>query len=119
MLAAAAAQHREEADCAVALDHLQAVETWCRNVAGHPASFWLQTSKDRTYPDFVARLKGGTIFVVEYKGDHLWADAAEDRAIGLAWERAGGGLSLMVRKLDGGLPPLGQMLAKLDAAGVR
>lgn len=108
----------EESDCAVALDGIQAVETWCRNVAGHPASFWLQTSKDRTYPDFVARLKDGRIFVVEYKGDHLWADAAEDRAIGLAWERAGGGLYLMVRKLDGGLPPLGQMMAKLDAAGL-
>lgn len=107
----------DEADCAVALDGLPAVDVWCRNVAGHPASFWLQTSKDRTYPDFVARLKDGRLFVVEYKGDHLWADAAEDRAIGMAWERAGGGLYIMVRKLDGGMPPLTQMLAKLDAAG--
>ena len=31
---------------------------------------------------------------------------------------AGGGLYLMARKLEGGLPPLGQMMAKLDAAGL-
>lgn len=106
----------EEADCAFALDSLQKVDVWSRNVAGHPASFWLQTSKDRTYPDFVARLTDGRIFVVEYKGDHLWDGAAEDRAIGLAWERAGGGLYLMVRKSDQGRSPLTQLMDKLDAA---
>jgi type III restriction enzyme len=106
----------EEATCAVALDSLKRVEFWSRNVARHPASFWLQTSKDRTYPDFVARLTDGRIFVVEYKGDHLWDGAAEDRAIGLAWERAGGGLYLMVRKSDQGRPPLTQLMDKLDAS---
>lgn len=106
----------EEADCAFALDSLQKVDVWSRNVAGHPASFWLQTSKDRTYPDFVARLTDSRIFVVEYKGDHLWDGAAEDRAIGLAWERAGGGLYLMVRKSDQGRSPLTQLMEKLDAS---
>lgn len=105
----------EEVDCAAALDSLQAVRFWSRNVANHPNAFWLQTSKERTYPDFVAQLTDDRIFVVEYKGEHLWADSEEKRAIGMAWERAGGGLYLMARKLDGGLPPLGQMLAKLDA----
>lgn len=108
----------EEVDCAAALDSLKAVKFWSRNVANHPNAFWLQTSKDRTYPDFVAMLTDGRIFVVEYKGDHLWVDAEEKRAIGMAWERAGGGLYLMARKLDGGLPPLGQMLAKLAASGL-
>lgn len=106
----------EEVECAVALDSLKAVEFWSRNVSGHPNAFWLQTSKERTFPDFVAKLTDGRIFVVEYKGDHLWADSEEKRAIGMAWERAGGGLYLMVRKLDGGLPPLGQLMAKLGTA---
>lgn len=108
----------EEVACAVDLDSVPAVRFWSRNVANHPNAFWLQTSRDRTYPDFVAQLSDGRIFVVEYKGDHLWADAEEKRAIGLAWERAGGGLYLMARKLDGGLTPLGQMMSKLAAAGV-
>lgn len=108
----------EEVACAADLDSLKAVKFWSRNVANHPNAFWLQTSQGRTYPDFVAMLADGRIFVVEYKGDHLWADSEEKRAIGMAWERAGGGLYLMVRKLDKGLPPLSQMLAKLDAAGL-
>ena len=108
----------EEVACAADLDSLKAVKFWSRNVAKHPNAFWLQTSKERTYPDFVAQLTDDRIFVVEYKGEHLWADSEEKRAIGMAWERAGGGLYLMVRKLDGGLPPLGQMLSKLDAAGI-
>ena len=108
----------DEVDCAVALDSLNAVRFWSRNVATHPNAFWLQTSRERTYPDFVAKLTDDRVFVVEYKGDHLWGDAEEKRAIGMAWERAGGGLYMMVRKLDGGRPPLGQMLAKLDAAGL-
>lgn len=108
----------EEAACAADLDSLQAVSFWSRNVANHPNSFWLQTSSGPTYPDFVARLTDGRIFVVEYKGDHLWAESEEKRAIGMAWERAGGGLYLMARKQAGGLPPLGQMRSKLDAAGL-
>ncbi len=108
----------EEVACAADLDSLKAVKFWSRNVANHPNAFWLQTSRERTYPDFVSRLTDGRIFVVEYKGEHLWADSEEKRAIGMAWERAGGGLYLMARKLDRGLPPLGQMMAKLDAAGL-
>ncbi len=108
----------EEIACAADLDSLSMVKFWSRNVANHPNAFWLQTSRERTYPDFVAKLTDGRIFVVEYKGDHLWADAEEKRAIGMAWERAGGGLYLMARKLNGGLPPLGQMMSKLAAAGL-
>ncbi|MBN8529459.1 MAG: DEAD/DEAH box helicase family protein [Caulobacterales bacterium] len=107
----------EEADCALALDAMPQVETWVRNVARHPGSFWLQTSKDRTYPDFVARLTDGRIFVVEYKGADRWNEAEEDRAVGMAWERVGGGLYLMVRKSDdAGRTPHMQMRDKLDAA---
>jgi len=39
-----------------------------------------------------------------------WADALEDRAVGEAWERAGGGLYLMVRaRDDDGRDMLGQL----------
>ena len=104
----------EEQQCARVLDCLNGVKWWVRNVAKHPNSFWLQTSKDRTYPDFVAELDDGRILVVEYKGADRWADAAEDRAIGAAWERAGGGLYLMVGKRVGDLDMLGQLRRKLD-----
>ena len=90
----------EETEFALNLDRLPGLKWWVRNVARHPASFWLQTSKDRTYPDFVAELEDGRLFVVEYKGADRWKDAVEDRAIGAAWERAGGGLYLMVRQRD-------------------
>jgi len=33
--------------------------------SGH--SFWLQTSTDKFYPDFVCKLKDGRVVVVEYK----------------------------------------------------
>ncbi|WP_426050353.1 DEAD/DEAH box helicase [Brevundimonas sp. SL161] len=103
----------EEQQCARMLDSLRGVKWWVRNVAKHPNSFWLQTSKDRTYPDFIAELDDGQIFVVEYKGADRWADAAEDRAIGAAWERAGGGLYLMVGKRVDNLDMLGQLRRKL------
>lgn len=90
----------EEARCAQALDSLKQVKHWARNVAKHPASFWLQTSTQRTYPDFVAELIDGRFFVVEYKGADHWADAAEDRAIGEVWARATGNLYLMARVRD-------------------
>jgi len=31
-------------------------------------SFWLQTSTDKFYPDFIAKLTNGVIIVIEYKG---------------------------------------------------
>lgn len=104
----------EEPTCAVALDGLDQVEYWVRNVARHPESFWLQTSNDRTYPDFIARLKDGRTLVVEYKGADRWNEAAEDRAIGAVWARATGNLYVMVRKLDEhGLDPRQQLLRVL------
>ena len=48
----------EEFQCAQALDSLKEVRFWLRNVARHPASFWLPTATDKFYPDFV-RATGG------------------------------------------------------------
>lgn len=51
------------------------------------SSFWLQTSTDRFYPDFVAELVDGRFLVVEYKGGHLWdnSDSIEKRLVGELW----------------------------------
>src|SRR5690606_4492614 len=57
----------EEFQCAQAIDMLDEVEFWVRNLV-HSSQFWMPTHKDRTYPDFVAKLKDGRLFVIEYKG---------------------------------------------------
>jgi type III restriction enzyme len=81
----------EETACAIALDQLSAVKHWVRNLERQPeSSFWLPTSTDRFYPDFVAELTDGRILVVEYKGAHLYdnADSREKRDIGAVWAAA-------------------------------
>jgi len=77
----------EEADCAAFIDGLEGVEYWVRNLERSDYSFWLQTSSDRFYPDFVVRLKDGRILVVEYKGSHLaeGLDTKEKDMIGQTW----------------------------------
>lgn len=82
----------EEYDCAVYLERLPEVKAWVRNTV-QPHSFWLQTSSDKFYPDFVALLTDGRILVVEYKGAHIATadDAKEKRLIGELWaERSNG-----------------------------
>lgn len=80
----------EETACAIALDELGAVKYWVRNLERQPeCSFWLPTSSDRFYPDFVAELDDGRLLVVEYKGAHLFdnADSKEKRDVGAMWAR--------------------------------
>ena len=73
--------------CAKFLDGLEEVEFWVRNLERNPEySFWLQTSTDKFYPDFIAKLKSGKILVIEYKGDHLRnPDTEEKEKLGLLW----------------------------------
>jgi len=62
-------------------------------VEWQPSSFWLQTSTDKFYPDFVAELKDGRMLVVEYKNEKDWSndDSKEKRAVGDLWaDRSGG-----------------------------
>jgi type III restriction enzyme len=92
----------EEYDCARLIDSLDGVEFWVRNLEREPeASFWIQTSSDRFYPDFVCKLQSGKILVVEYKGgrDATSDDAREKDRLGQLWaERSEGTcLFLMVR----------------------
>ena len=110
----------EEIRCAQALDSLPGLEYWVRNVARHPASFWLPTATDRFYPDFVARLDDGRLFVVEYKGAHIAerTDTREKRSVGALWERrsAGKGLFALVEKEVGGKDVRTQLLRKIGAS---
>ena len=78
----------EEFKCAVFLDEHEETECWIRNLDRRATgAFWLQTSSDKFYPDFVVRLKDGRFLVVESKGDVYWSndDSKEKRALGELW----------------------------------
>lgn len=95
----------EEFECARLIDTLPQVKHWVRNLSGRPQSaFWLPTSTDRFYPDFVAELNDGRIFVIEYKGAHLadTGDTKEKRNIGELWadKSSGKGLFLIAEKIN-------------------
>ena len=108
----------EEVQCAQALDSLSGVKYWVRNVARHPVSFWLPTSTDKFYPDFVALLNNGRYLVVEYKGAHIaeGSDTAEKRTVGELWERRsdGKGVFLVVERQRNGLDMRGQLGKKIS-----
>ena len=87
---------KEEFQCAQFLDDLSEVKFWVRNLANKATSFRLQTSKNWFYPDFLCQLNDGRVLVVEYKGEHLFADAEEKRAVGAVWESRSGGKCLFV-----------------------
>lgn len=92
----------EEFECAQFIDQLDEVETWVRNLEQRSTSFWLQTSTDKFYPDFVCRLKDGRTLVIEYKGGHLedTADSREKQTLGELWEERSQGecIFLMVSR---------------------
>jgi type III restriction enzyme len=107
----------EEFECARLLDTLPQVKHWIRNLAGRPqTSFWLPTSIDRFYPDFVAMLQDGRLFALEYKGGHLAdsGDTKEKANIGQLWaDRSGGtGVFLMAQKQDAQDRSLGEQIAE-------
>jgi len=103
----------EEFQCAQLLDNHPKVKRWVRNLEGRPQhSFWLQTSTDRFYPDFVCELVDGRFLVVEYKGFDRWSDddSKEKRAIGQVWEDKSDGQCLFVMPKG---PDWNAILAKL------
>ena len=78
----------EEWQCAVAIEGMAEVKYWVRNIAGDRLnSFWLPTSSDYFYPDFVCELNDGRLLVVEYKGGQLLGgvDANEKLRMGQRW----------------------------------
>jgi type III restriction enzyme len=86
------------------LDTHLAVKRWVRNLDRAVDSFWLQTSSDKFYPDFIAELNDGRIFVIEYKGgDRITNDDSKEKNnLGKAWADRSGGkcLFLMVGNLE-------------------
>jgi type III restriction enzyme len=93
---AASGKTTEEFECAQFLDNLPEVRFWVRNLVRKNSSFRLQTSTDWFYPDFVCQLNDGRVLVVEYKGEHLYADAEDKRLVGAVWESRSGGKGLFV-----------------------
>jgi type III restriction enzyme len=83
----------EEWQCAVTIDSEPAVKHWVRNVDRTPWSYWLPTSTDKFYPDFIAELNDGRLLVVEYKGAHIadGPDSREKRNIGARLQEVSGG----------------------------
>ena len=89
----------EQFECARLLDTHAAVWYWVRNIERRPeSSFWLQTSTDKFYPDFVVLLHDGRYLVVEYKGADRWSDddSREKRDLGERWAEHSGGLCLFM-----------------------
>ena len=89
--------------CAIEIDSLEEVKYWVRNLERQPeTSFWLPTSTDRFYPDFVAELKDGRLLVVECKGaDRITTgDAREKRDIGTVRAAASKGRCVFVMDTD-------------------
>ena len=84
----------EEEDCARIIAHDERVETWVRNLEREPKlSFWIQTSSDKFYPDFVVKLTNGKVLAIEYKGLNLSTtdDTKEKERLGKLWELKSGG----------------------------
>lgn len=94
----------EEFECARVIDGLGEVEFWVRNLV-HKDQFWMPTSRMRTYPDFVAKLKDGRLLVVEFKGSDRFSndDSEEKRMVGALWQKHsnGRGIYIMAQMPDG------------------
>ena len=75
------------------------MKCWVRNLERRPRhSFWIQTSTDKFYPDFVCVLNDKRYLVIEYKGEHLWSndDSKEKRLLGDLWAERSDGKCLFV-----------------------
>lgn len=92
----------EEFQCARLLDELDEVEFWMRNYPTWRHAFRLPYPGGTFFPDFLAKLRNGTLLVVEYKGAHLahTPETYEKEAIGQLWARKTGNRFLMVRTLQ-------------------
>ena len=106
----------EEFRCAQALDSLDEVRHWIRNVPQKPGSYRMPLAGGANfYPDFVAELTNGKLLVVEYKGGHLMSDAEPKRECGELMEQAAAGemFFLMPSEEDGRPTVREQLRAKI------
>ena len=109
----------EEFVCARAIEEERRVKHWVRNVdQDEKFSFWLPTSTDYFYPDFVAELTDGRVLAVEYKGAHLLgnADTREKAQVGHQWEATSGGRCLFLMAVWPDQDPAGRSLERVGRA---
>lgn len=102
---AIASMNGEEAECAASIDTNPNVMHWIRNLERQPErAFWLPTSTDKFYPDFIALLNDGRLLAIEYKGEMLKTtdDTKEKALVGFVWQKQSQGkcLFLMATKKD-------------------
>ena len=109
----------EEYLCAAALDSLEGVRHWIRNVQQKRHSYRIPLKNGGNFfPDFVAELEDGKVLVVEYKGAHLAQaqDAEEKREAGEMIEKRGEGkvFFLMPSQQGNGPSVRDQIRAKIE-----
>ncbi len=95
----AAGRTTEEFMCAQAIDAHPKVKQWVRNIESQQKfSFWLPTSTDYFYPDFIVELDDGRVLAVEYKGEPYKTndDSREKKQVGHQWEKSSGGRCLFL-----------------------
>jgi type III restriction enzyme len=107
----------EEFLCARAIESHPEVKHWVRNVEREEKfSFWLPTSSDYFYPDFVAELNDGRVFAIEYKGKlQDVEDTQEKEQIGQQWEASSDGRCLFLLAVEdaNGQDVVAQIAAKI------
>jgi len=106
----------EEYICAKYIDGLPQVTTWLKNISGDSKnSFWLQTSTDKFYPDFIIKLDNGKIIVAEYKGTHLKTndDTKEKETIGNTWASTSTDIEFLMLYKDDYMQKLKDCIGKL------
>jgi type III restriction enzyme len=106
----------QEYECARVIASAKGIKFWIRNIPREPeASFWIQTSTDKFYPDFVCKLTNGKNLVVEYKaatyGDK--ADTDEKERLGQLWAaRSNGECLFLIVRGPNELSKIGELLSK-------
>jgi type III restriction enzyme len=93
----------EEFLCAQAIDASPKVKHWVRNLVDRQqASFRLPLANGWFYPDFVAELEDGRLFVIEYKGAAYLTndDSREKNSVGKVWAEKSGGKCLFLMAVE-------------------
>ncbi|NJM43977.1 MAG: hypothetical protein HC858_08350 [Brachymonas sp.] len=108
----------EEFLCAQLIDANPNVRHWVRNLDTKPCGFWLPTSTQNFYPDFIVERNDGLIVVIEYKGAY-GADNSleiEKRQVGELWGKNAAGRARFgwIMKSQAGVS-MAQQLEKLLA----
>ena len=91
----------EEFECAKLIDQCEDVKYWVRNLVHDTWAYRLPLSNGHFfYPDFVAVLNDGRIFVIEYKGA-VYVDASQEKKnIGELWEEKSNGKALFLMAVE-------------------